>query len=624
MHQLGPADSRPPVTPQLALRVTVLGAIALVVFAVVFFRLWYVQVLSGDRYLAEANDNRVREIKVQAPRGQILDRNGRVLVENRTGLAVQLQPDRAPSDPAARRALYERLGKLIGLSAKRIDREVREQRAELPFSAVTLRQDVDREKVYYLLENPGRFPGVDVQRVFLRRYPHGTLAAHVLGHVGEISPEELDEDEHRDREQGDIIGQDGIEQTYDRFLRGRNGASRIQVDAQGRSKGELRSRDAVSGKNLRLSLDLKLQRAGERALASQGKPGGFAAIDPRNGQVLALGSAPTFDPKLFTKRLSQRRVERLYRADPAPYTNRATQAAYPTGSTFKLISSVAGLEEGLVTPGTVINDAGTFQFGGRAWKNAGSQPYGAVNLRRALKVSSDIYYYKLGIQANGHGNGLAIQRWAKRLGLGTRTGIDLPNEAKGLIPTREWRNRLYRKKLTDRPWSVGDNMNFAVGQGDLSAAPLQMAVAYATIYADGTVYSPRLGLRVEEPGGRPLQEVRRRVRRRVSLGSRTRQAVKDGIKAAATEPGGTSHPIFGGWPIAVAGKTGTAETPQGDQSWYVAAAPANDPQIVVAFTVERGGFGAEAAAPAVERMLAAFLDVKPKQIDPVAGGVAPD
>ncbi|MGI8632208.1 MAG: penicillin-binding protein 2 [Solirubrobacterales bacterium] len=610
------SENRPPVTPQLALRVTILGVAALVLFAVVFFRLWYLQVLSGDRFLAEANDNRVREIKVHAPRGRILDRNGQVLVDNRTGLAVQLQNDRLPQNSESRERVLRRLGRTIDMSPKRIEREIKEQLAELPFSPVTLRHDVKRETVYYLQENQRLFPGVEVARVFLRRYPRGTTAAHTLGHVGEINPDQLKKRRNRDREQGDTIGQAGIELTYDRFLRGRNGATRVQVDANGQAKGELRSREAEPGDNLRLTLDLKTQRAGEKALAGFGKPGGFVAMNPKNGEVLALGSGPAYNPKIYTRRLTQKTYKSLVsEANGAPITNRATQAAYPTGSTFKAISSIAGLQEGLITSGTTINDPGVFRFGGRDWINAGRQANGTVDLRKALRVSSDVYYYRLGLSANGKGNGNSIQKWARRLSLGGNTGIDLPAESAGLVPDRAWRDKLFKDGGTDRPWSAGDNMNFAVGQGDLQANPLQMAVAYSAIFNRGVVRAPQLGLRVEEPGGRPIQEIKPRARRRLKISEDNLRAVKEGLRAAAMSPGGTSYGLFGNWPFPIAGKTGTAETPKGDQSWYVAAAPYKDPEIVVAFTVEGGGFGADSAAPAVRRMLAAYFDVNLSKLE---------
>jgi penicillin-binding protein 2 len=614
------ADKRMVVTPGLALRVAILGGIALVLFAIIFFRLWYLQVLSGDRYLAEANDNRVREVKVEAPRGEIVDRNGTVLVDNRTALAVQVMPDRLPEDSARRARETRRLAQVLGTRPGSLRRKIRHDAKELPFSPVTLKTDVSLDTVLYLQENQPRFPGVDVERIFLRKYPHKTIGAHLFGTLGEVTKQQLKDSRYDGVALGDRVGQSGIEYQYDRYLRGRNGASRVQVDAMGRPKGELSVRDPLPGKQLRLSIDFGVQGAGQAALASFGKPGGFVAMDPRNGEVLGLGSNPSFDPNVFAKGVSSSVYKRLQ--DPnngAPLANRAIQGLYPTGSTFKLITSTAALQTGLLSPSTVLFDGGSLNVGGISFKNAGGASYGALALPRALQVSSDVFFYRVGLMADQRG-GEIIQKWARRLGIGHPTGIDLPGEVAGLVPSPAWRNRLFRKHLTDRPWTPGDNINFAVGQGDLQADPLQMAVAYSTIANGGRVVTPHIGKRVEDSGGRVLQEIDPGPKRKLDISPTTRAAIMSGLTAAANDPGGTSEPVFRGFPIQVAGKTGTAERgAQGDQSWYVVMAPYNDPQIVVAVTIERGGFGAEAAAPAARRILAAYFGVKGKKAVGTAG-----
>jgi penicillin-binding protein 2 len=479
---------------------------------------------------------------------------------------------------------------------------------------------VSLDTVLYLQENQTRFPGVDVERIFLRKYPHKTIGAHLFGTLGEVTEQQLKDSRYAGVELGDRVGQSGIEYEYDRYLRGRNGASRIQVDAIGRPKGELSIRDPVPGKQLRLSIDFGVQKAGQEALAKFGKPGGFVAMDPRNGEVLGLGSSPSFDPNIFAKGVSASVYKRLQ--DPnngAPLANRATQGLYPTGSTFKLITATAALQTGLLTPATVLFDGGSLNVGGISFRNAGGAAYGALAIMRALQVSSDVFFYRVGLMADQHGGNI-IQKWARRLGLGHPTGIDLPGEVGGLVPSPEWRNRLFRKHLTDRPWTPGDNINFAVGQGDLQADPIQMAVAYSAIANGGKVVTPHIGMRVEDSDGRVLQEIAPGPKRRLDISSQTRSTILSGLRAAANDPGGTSAPVFRGFPITVAGKTGTAERgPQGDQSWYVVIAPYNDPRIVVAVTIERGGFGAEAAAPAARRILAAYFGIKGKKAVGAAG-----
>jgi penicillin-binding protein 2 len=614
-------NRRPTITPALAFRVAVLGGIAFLMFSVIFFRLWYLQVLSGDRYVAEANDNRVRDIKVQAPRGQVVDREGRSLVDNRTALAVKVTPAELPKGGPAQEDLYERLGDILRRSARRIRKDVNEQLAAVPFSAATVKQDVDLPLVQYLLENGDDFPGVTVERVFLRRYPHDEVGAHLFGTVGEVTKEQLDEEDYSGAEMGDRVGQSGVEANYDRYLRGRNGATRVQVDAMGTLTGSLSAKQPRAGRQLRLGVDLDVQRTGQQALG-EGRRGAFVVMDVKDGEVRALGSAPSFDPNLFAKSIKQSDYDRL--SDPLngnPLSNRAIQSVYPTGSTFKLITATAGLEGGLIDPETPISDPGSLNVGGTVFKNAGGAVNGVIALRQALSVSSDVFY-KLGLEANGAGDGLGIQRWARRLGVGRRTGIDLPNELPGLVPSPKWRAKANREGIGDgRPWSAGDNINLSVGQGDLQANPLQMAVAYAAVANGGRVVSPHLGKRIEDADGRVLQELPSRARRRVDIEPEHRDAILEGLRSAASESGGTSADVFKDFPIPIAGKTGTAEKGLGrpDQSWYIALAPYPNPRYVVAVTDEAGGFGAETAAPAARRILASLFDVRGQEKKVVKG-----
>jgi penicillin-binding protein 2 len=616
------SDRRPTLTPQLALRVAIIGGIALVAFAVIFFRLWYLQVLSGDKYLQEANNNQVRKIKVQAPRGEIVDREGRVLVDNRPGLAVKVTPDKLPESRAERQQLYDRLAKVLDMRPRSVARRVQRQLEALPFSTATVKQDVDSNVVAFLLERQEEFPGVTVERVFLRSYPHRQTGAHLFGIVGEVTKEQLDEERYRGVGLADRVGQSGIEYQYDRFLRGRNGASEVQVDALGNLKGYIRLVQPQQGRQLRLSIDLDVQQAGQQALAGGTGRGGFVVMDVRSGEVVALGSQPSFDPNIFAKVIRESDYRRLNAEENGkPLYNRATQGGYPTGSSFKLITSTAALQGGLITPETVQFDGGSLRVGGVTFRNAGGAAHGALALRRALTVSSDVFFYRLGLEANGARDGLLIQRWAKRLGLGRRTRIDLEEEP-GLVPTPRWRNRLFKKRLTDRPWSSGDNVNLAVGQGDLKANPVQMAVAYAAIANGGRVLAPRIGLRLEDATGRAVQELDGPTPRRLNIKPEFRQAILEGLRGAAGGPGGTSTAVFKGFPIPVAGKTGTAEKGAGraDQSWYVALAPYPSPKYVVAVTDEAGGFGAETAAPMARRILAELFGVRGDKARP--GGVS--
>ncbi|MFL5865587.1 MAG: penicillin-binding protein 2 [Thermoleophilaceae bacterium] len=604
------SDRRPTLTPKLALRVAILGGIALVAFSVVFFRLWYLEVLSGDKYLSEARNNQQREIKVEAPRGQIVDRNGRLLVENRTGLAVEVTPDKLPHNARKRRAVYRRLGRLLGMRPRRIERAVAKQFKALPFSAATVKQDVSGPVMAYILERQEKFQGVTVERVFLRQYPYHTIGAHLFGTVGEVTKEEMKDPRYRGVNLGDRVGQSGIEQQYDRFLRGRDGASKVQVDALGRLKRELTLVQPDQGHQLRLSIDIGVQRAGQAALAGGTGKGAFVVMNVRNGEVVAMGSQPSFDPNIFSRVIKASDYKRL--SDPAngaPLSDRADQGLYPTGSTMKLITATAGLEGGVFTPDTVLFDGGSLTVGGITFKNAGGGGHGALALRQALTVSSDVFFYQLGRDMNGSD---LLQRWAHRLGLGRKTGIDLPGELPGLVPSPQWRDRLFKKHLTDRPWSVGDNINLSVGQGDLQANPLQMAVAYATIANGGNVLAPRIGERIEDSTGKAIQELQAPPTRHLNIRPEFRQAILEGLRGAASQPGGTSVKVFAGFPIPVAGKTGTAQKGAGraDQSWYVALAPYPSIKYVVAVTDEAGGFGADTAAPMARSILAQLFNVR--------------
>ncbi len=654
-----------PLTPQLAMRVAVLGGIALVFFSIIFFKLWFLQVLTGDEAVREAADNRVRTVAVAAPRGAVLDRNGKTLVENRPASVLQLDPAQLPAETRAAAATwgqemttwarkprgqrgprpkipapanaaleqrYATLAAALGISTETINERVIQQLAQLPYANVRVQVDVPTAVRNYLLERPGQFPGVSVDQIYMRRYPGGIGAAQLLGAVGQVSPEQLKADSFRGVISGGIVGQEGLERSYDRYLRGADGTKSITVDAAGKLKGQRVSRESKAGDSVRTSLDSKLQRSGEEALASAlsggGTAGAFVALDPRNGSVLALGSAPTYDPSVRAKPIArQADYERLFgEAAGAPLFNRAISGGYPTGSIFKPITALAALAGGVITADRSINDPGVLTVGSQKFYNAGRQANGPVSLVRALQVSSDVYFYTLGRDANPM-KGQIIQSWARKLGLDKATGIDLPGEVSGTIPDRQWRAQQNAKEIEwekksgkkcppdclysdKRPWSVGDNIQLSVGQGDVQASPLQMAVAYSAIANGGTVVRPHLGMTIENETGRQLERIEAPPSRRVAIDPSHQQSILDGLHQS-TLGDGTSADVFRGWnqsKFPVYGKTGTAERPpRPDQSWYAAYVPSATKPIVIVATVEDGGFGAEAAAPAVCKMLATWF-----------------
>jgi penicillin-binding protein 2 len=666
-------ERRPPISPQLAWRVAIMGGIALALFAIVFFRLWYLQVLSGDQYLAEANDNQVRQERIQAPRGDVVDRNGELIVTNRRAIVVEISPGGLPDaerEAAAtwgqrmsQRALrpdgrkgeptkipdiptqelrerFRRLAAVLGGKATgtEIQRRVIQSLAQVPYAPVRVETDVPRSVMNYIQERQKLFPGVTVEQVYLRKYPRTTLAAQMLGTVGEIQQKQLKWKHFRGVKQGTVVGQGGLEYQYDRYLRGIDGSREIQVDALGNPKGELREVTPKAGQRLKLSLDLGLQREGQEAITGEANPGGqpaaFVAMNPDNGEILGMGSYPSFDPNELTRPITQQRYDALFGEQAgSPLFNRATNGLYSTGSTFKITTALAGLESGTISASTRVDDTGCVEIGDRKFCNAKSEPNGSVDMRQSIKVSSDVYYYLLGQSLDAR-KGQVLQRWARALGFGRSTGIDLPSESKGVVPDREWRKQVgeaeakCRKRehkascgISDmRPWNTGDNVNLAIGQGDLQATPLQLAVAYSTLATGGRVPTPHVGLEVENQSGELIQRIERAPARRIKIDPSARQVIMDGLRAATSEPGGTSHDVFADWPkdLPVYGKTGTAQrTGKPDTSWYAAYVPGGrgrSPIVVTAVVEECGCFGAEAAAPITRLILSQHFGVPKKFI----------
>jgi penicillin-binding protein 2 len=636
-------------TPQLALRVAIIGSFALAMFAILFFRLWYLQVLSGNQYVKQASINRVRNVSIPAERGDILDRDGNLLVDSIPANAVQIVPSDLPRSGAARRHLYRRLATVLDMSSKRqkcpidgrgvhrlapIPCAVAQEQAQLPYANVTVKTDAAKQVLWYLSERQAQYPGVEVHQVWLRQYPHATLAAQLFGTVGRLTAGELHQRRFRGASPNDVVGQSGLEWYYDRYLRGRDGADRVQVNALGQPSGELRARQPVKGHTLKLSLDLNLQKAGQQALqeAIDSNPpataGAFVAMNPTNGEVYAMGSLPTFDPNIFAKPVSQSEYEKLNNASSGyPLFNRAIQSAYPTGSTFKGITSTAALQSGVWNLGDIYDDTGVYNNGvGDVRHNAGHASYGPLDLVQAIKVSSDDFFYNLGRLLNSNApKGGALQQWAHSYGIGRKTGIDLGGENQGILPSPRWRTQRDKEELAcehkhhtpscgiadGRPWSVGDNENLAVGQGDLEATPLQLADAYSAIENGGTVVRPHVGLEIDSSDGTLLQKIDPPASRHVKINPTYLSAIHEGLHEAASQPGGTSADVFAGWPqgkYPVFGKTGTAQHDnQADQSWYVCFVPDPNKPILVVVTVEQGGFGAAAAAPAARQILSQWF-----------------
>ena len=662
-----PSDQRRPpmLTPQLARRVTILGTFALAMFGIIFFRLWFLQVLSGQRYLAQASANgSVRELSVAAPRGDVLDRNGNVLVDNTRALDVQLSMPGLPKDQAARAAEYQRLAHVLDIPTRRrrcrvyapsthraavehlapIPCDIAQQRTQIPYANVTIKTSVSRDTEFYILERQNLYPGVQVRQVYRRSYPFGPLAAQLFGTVGPITPAELKDPRYQGIPEQDVVGQSGLEWYYNRYLQGTDGAQRVEVDAAGNYVRSLPGRPPLPGHALRLSLDMNLQRVGQAALRRSintnppADAGSFVAMDPQNGQIYAMGSLPAFNPNIFTKPVSPQVYAQLNNpASRFPLINRATQSAGPTGSTFKPITATAALESGAWGLNETYDDTGQFCIATQCRHNAGGVANGVLNLVSALRVSDDVFFYNLGALLNAnpasHPQGGALQHWARLYGIGRRTGVDLGGEVAGNLPTPVWRAKIDKLErqcerrhhvpscgIADgRPWSVGDNVNLAVGQGDVQVTPLQLAVAYSAVANGGTIVRPHVGAAIETSNGTMLQRINPPPARHLRINPVYLNAIREGLHEAAQSPGGTSDAVFGNFRKQVYGKTGTAQyTGQQDYAWYVCFVPAwvtNKP-ILVAVHVEQGGFGAVGAAPVARQILSQWFFGKPGKYVP--------
>jgi penicillin-binding protein 2 len=627
-------------TPALALRVAILGAIALAAFVVLFFRLWSLQVLSGDEYLNAAQSNQLRLIRVEAPRGPILDRHGRVVVSNVPGTAIQLWVGDMPKE--RRYDLVQRLAQVLDVSPRALAREVEERRLD-PLTPIVVKTSVGEAQVDYLYEHKAEFPGVKIAQVYLRGYPYGSLAAQVLGYTGEISPEELKSLRRDGYRAGDRLGKTGIESAYDSYLRGRPGLDQLRVDSLGRQVSpSVPRQESRPGYALRLTLDMRLQRAAEEALqygidlahendqwAANG--GAIVALDPDDGAVLAMASAPSFKPSVFVGTTDPKKLAALYSDTSNPLFNRATAGLYPPGSTWKPVTALAGMQEHVFSAYDSIQCTGSAKYGldqqvFRNWNPYVNRP---MTLPEALAESCDTYFYEIGnrFYEGGSESRVRMQQWARRFGFGATSGLDIGGEADGLVPTPEWRKKTFQSDW-DRAWNPGDSIQLAIGQKDLLVTPIQMAAFYAMLANGGKMVTPYLVSDVEQSGGKgsPRVVLRRFAAappRSAGVDPEALAAVRDGLYAATHSASGTSAGVFRNYSVPISGKTGTAEKvvplpgyPRDhleDQSWWCGWGPSDSAKLVVCALIENGGHGSSAAAPAALRVFERFFHVEAPQ-----------
>jgi len=588
---------------QFERRLTVLGAVVAGLLIALALRLWQVQIVQGDYFLRLSEENRVRSTPIAAARGLIVDRRGRPLVVNRPAFTVALLPMelRQPREEIAM------VARLLDLAPVDVERKLREAR-DRPFQPVPLRRDVPKEIVAAIEEGRMDLPGVLVQVEPVRRYLYGSLAAHLLGYLGEINDRELGALRSHGYEPGDLIGKDGVERSYDRYLRGGKGEIRAEVDAEGRPLRTLGQRSPVPGDTLVLGLDLDVQQAAEAALGA--RAGAVVAMDPRTGAIVAFVSHPAFDPDAFSAGIAAPKWNALVQDPTRPLLSRASESEYPPGSVFKIVTASAALGLGLVSPDTQFYSPGYYQLGG--WVFHEWKALGHVNFIDAIAQSCDACFFDLARRIGPE----RLAEFARMYGLGRPTGIDLPVEAGGVVPDPAWKEHALKQ-----PWYAGDTLNMGIGQGFVLATPLQVARMIAAVANGGELVTPHAVTEIRGPDGHVLTRIVPPAEGHLGLSAQTVAVLRTGLAAVVSRGTGSSVQIPG---LPMAGKTGTAESLHGKPyAWFAAYAPVDAPRLVVVATVENAGFGAEFAAPIVKRVMGAAFDSAPAGQAPPAGATHP-
>ena len=595
-------------------RIVVIGLTVLLAFILVLARLVFLQVVRHDDLAEQAESNRTAILPVVPNRGLILDRNGVVLATNYAAYTLEITPSKAGNVDKTIEALSEIVD--IHPRDKRRFKRLREESRS--FDSLPIRTRLTDEEVARFVAQRYRFPGVDVKARLFRSYPLGDVASHAIGYIGRINQREkerIEESENQANYRGtEYIGKLGIEQSFEPQLHGITGVDQMETSAGGRAVRRLNSFPATPGHTIALTLDIKLQRMVEDLFGN--RRGALVAIDPRNGEVLALVSKPTFDPNLFVEGIDQENWAALNESIDRPLLNRALRGTYPPGSTYKPFMGLAALETGKRTPGTIIHDGGSWTFGGHTFRSHGDHGLGAVDLHRSIVQSSNVYYYQL---ANDMGVD-AMHDFMKPLGFGQLTGIDLNGELRGVLPSQEWKRKTYRRP-EQKKWYAGETISLGIGQGYNNFTMLQLAHATATLANGGTQYRPHLGLATVDAVTREHRPIPQPPP--VQLGYKPSHVEVIRRAMVGVTQGGTSTKVFAGAAYVSAGKTGTAQAVtigqkdkynaarlqerQRDHALYIAFAPADNPQIALAVIVENAGFGGAHAAPIARRVFDYWL-----------------
>jgi penicillin-binding protein 2 len=592
------------------LRIGFAGFAVLAAFALLFVRFFQLQVVQHDAYASKAEDNRISIVPIAPNRGLMLDRNGVILARNFSAYTLEIFPAKVRD---LERTILE-LGEVVDVQAKDRSR-FRKLYAEIRNAeSLPIRTRLTDEEVARFAANRYRFPGVEIKARLFRQYPHGELAAHVIGYIGRIDQkdqEKLAELEVEANYRGtDYIGKSGLEASYQQELHGTTGFEQVEIDAAGRGIRTLARTPAQAGNNVTLTLDIKLQEVAETAFGE--RRGALVAIEPSSGGVLAFVSKPGYDPNLFVDGIDPASWAGLNSSPDRPLTNRAIAGIYPPGSTFKPYMAMAALELGKRTQKSAINDPGYFEFGGRRFRDSKPGGHGYVDLYKSIVVSSDTYYYQL---ANDLGID-AIAGFMGKFGFGSRSGIDLEGEATGVLPSQEWKQKRFRRPEQQK-WYAGETISIGIGQGYNAYTPIQLAVALATLAANGDMYRPRLVSYIDNLRSGERRNIEPALVSRLALKAENVEFVKRAMAGVNKE--GTGARSFGSAQYSNGGKTGTAQVvgmKQGekyderkvserhrDHSLFIVFAPLESPKIALVVIVENGGFGARAAAPIARTVL---------------------
>ena len=584
-------------------RLQFLSAVIVLIIAVLIGRAGYLQVYDGELYARLAEGNRIRIIPAEAARGTFYDRNGELLVTNRPGFAVSLLPLTEPVSPE----VIARVSKLINVPVDEIQRKID---AHVGFDPIRIKSDVLPDIVTIIEEQKDDYPGVVIEVLPIRDYIYGEYAAHVFGYVSEINEEELERRKDEGYKSGYIIGKFGLERIYDKDVRGVNGGDQVEVDVSGRPVQLLGRQSPVPGNDLILTIDKHIQEVAEQAVDAQlaivhAHAAAAVVMNPQTGEVLAMVSRPAFNPNLFAGGISTQNWNVLNNNPYHPMDNKAITGEYPPGSTFKIVTGTAALAEHKVTPQEKIYDAGQHWIIPKT--NAAGEALGWINFQEAMAHSDNVYFYEMGNRLGID----ALERYSRMFGLGERTGIDLPYEAEGLVPNRKYK----ADNFEDGEWYLSETFDAAIGQGFNLVTPLQAAMVMGEIAADGKRYQPHLVQRIVDVNGNTVREFQPKLLSELDVSPSIIRNVQDGLHQVTKI--GTAARVFAGFPIDIAGKTGTSENSQGrDHGWFVAYGPYVNPNIVVAVIVEQGGFGSVSAVPIGRKILeAAFhLDRPPQNI----------